>query len=42
MSKKINGKVYMLVDVIVRGGLIYEVYEDEKGSRKYIYCDYVR
>lgn len=33
MSKKINGKVYYLVDVIYDDDLIYDVYEDKYGNR---------
>ncbi len=42
MSKIINGKKYMLVDVIVIGDLIYDIYEDEQGNRIKLYSDYVR
>lgn len=42
MSKIINGKKYMLVDVLVIGDLIYDIYEDENGNRIKLYCDYVR
>lgn len=42
MSKIINGKKYMLVDVIVENGLIYDIYEDDKGNRIKLYSDYVR
>lgn len=42
MSKVINGKKYMLVDVIVIGDLIYDIYEDEQGNRIKLYSDYVR
>ena len=33
MSKIINGKKYMLVDVIFDEDLIYDIYEDEEGNR---------
>ena len=42
MSKVINGKKYMLVDVVVIGDLIYDIYEDEQGNRIKRYSDYVR
>ena len=42
MSKIINGKKYMLVDVVEINGLIYEIYEDDYGNRVKRYCDYVR
>lgn len=42
MSKKINGKVYYLVDIIFDDYLIYEVYEDENGHKIKIPCDYRR
>ena len=42
MSKVIKGKRYMLVDVIVIGDLIYDIYEDEHGNRIKLYSDYVR
>ena len=42
MSKIINGKKYMLVDVIVENDLIYDIYEDEQGNRIKLYSDYVR
>ena len=42
MSKVINGKKYMLVDVVVIGDLIYDIYEDEQGNRIKLYSDYVR
>ena len=42
MSKVINGKKYMLVDVVVIGDLIYDIYEDEQGNRIKLYIDYVR
>ena len=42
MSKIINGKKYMLVDVVVIEELIYDVYEDEQGNKIKVYCDYVR
>lgn len=41
MSKIINGKKYMLVDVIVKNDFLYDVYEDEQGNRKYICFGYV-
>lgn len=33
MSKKINGKIYYLVDVEFDDDLIYDIYEDEQGHR---------
>ena len=33
MSRKINGVVYYLVDVIFDDELIYDVYEDKNGNR---------
>ncbi len=33
MSKIINGKKYMLVDVTFDRDFIYDIYEDEKGNR---------
>lgn len=33
MSKKINGVVYYLVDVIFDEELIYDVYEDKQGNQ---------
>lgn len=42
MSKVINGKKYMLVDVVIIGDLIYDIYEDEQGNRIKLYSDYVR
>lgn len=42
MSKIINGKKYMLVDVVVMGDFIYDIYEDEQGNKIKVYCDYVR
>ena len=33
MSKVINGKKYMLVDVTFDRDFIYDIYEDEKGNR---------
>ena len=42
MSKKINGKIYMLVYVVVLDDLIYDIYEDEQGNRIKIACDYLR
>ena len=33
MSKKINGRVYYLVDVIYDDELIYDVYEDSYGNQ---------
>ena len=32
----------MLVDVVVIGDLIYDIYEDEQGNRIKLYSDYVR
>lgn len=42
MSKLINGKKYMLVDVVVINDLIYDIYEDEQGNKIKLYSDYVR
>ena len=42
MSKKINGKIYFLVDVVFDNDLIYDIYEDEQGHRIKIPCDYIR
>ena len=40
MSKKINGKVYYLIDVVCDNDFIYEVYEDENGHRvKILLCE---
>ena len=40
MSKIINGKKYMLVDVIYDEDFIYDVYEDEQGHRiKVVYAE---
>lgn len=33
MSKKINGRVYYLVDIYFDDELIYEVYEDSYGNQ---------
>lgn len=33
MSKIINGKRYMLVDVVFDDDFIYDIYEDEQGNR---------
>ena len=33
MSRKINGKLYMLVDVVVIGDEVYDILEDEQGNR---------
>lgn len=41
MSKIIHGKKYMLVDVVVIGDLIYDIYEDEQGNKIKICCDYL-
>lgn len=38
MSKIINGKRYILVDVIYDNDLIYDVWEDEQGHRIKIAC----
>ena len=40
MSKMINGKRYMLVDVVFDDDLIYDIYEDEQGNRIKVACDY--
>ena len=42
MSKVINGKRYMLVDVIFDEDFIYDIYEDEKGNRVKVVSDYRR
>lgn len=42
MYRIINGKKYMLVDVVELNGQIYEIYEDENGKQFKHYCDYVR
>lgn len=42
MSKIINGKKYMLVDVVVLEDFIYDIYEDEQGNKIKVYSDYVR
>lgn len=39
MSKIINGKRYMLVDVVFDDDLIYDIYEDENGNRIKVACD---
>lgn len=41
MSKIINGKKYMLVDVIVIDDIIYDIYEDEQGHKIKIACDFL-
>lgn len=33
MAKKINGKLYYLVDMTFDDEIIYEIYEDETGKR---------
>lgn len=33
MSKIINGEKYILVDVVVIGNLIYDIYENEHGHK---------
>ena len=42
MRKVINGKRYMLVDVIFDEDFIYDIYEDEKGNRVKVVSDYRR
>ena len=42
MSKKIHGITYMLIDVVVIGEMIYEIYENAQGHRVKIPCDYLR
>ena len=42
MSKVINGKKYMLVDVVVIGDLIYDIYEDEEGHRIKLISGYIK
>lgn len=41
MSKIINGKKYMLVDVIYDDDFIYDIYEDEQGNRIKVVCGYL-
>lgn len=41
MSKIINGKLYMLVDVVFDDDLIYDIYEDEKGHQIKVPSGYV-
>ena len=41
MSKIINGKKYMLVDVVFDDDLIYDIYEDEQGNQIKVACDYL-
>ena len=33
MSKRINGKVYWLIDVIYDDDMIYDIYENQNGER---------
>lgn len=33
MSKRINGKVYWLIDVIYDDDMIYDIYENQSGER---------
>lgn len=42
MSKVINGKRYMLVDVIFDDDFIYDIYEDEQGNKIKLVSDYRR
>lgn len=42
MPITIKGKVYFLVDVICKDGLVYEIYEDKNGKRYRKPIDYVR
>lgn len=42
MPITIKGKVYFLVDVICKDGLVYEIYEDKNGKRYRKRIDYVR
>ena len=42
MSKVINGKKYFLVDITYDDYMIYEIYEDEKGHKIKVPCDYRR
>lgn len=42
MSKIINGKKYMLVDVIFDDELIYDIYEDEQGNQVKVVSGYVK
>ena len=41
MSKIINGKKYMLVDVVVIDDVIYDIYEDNNGNKIKVPCDYL-
>jgi hypothetical protein len=42
MSRIIHGQKYMLIDVVVINGIIYDIYENEQGHKVKIACDYVR
>lgn len=42
MSKMINGKRYMLVDVVFDNDLIYDIYEDEQGNQIKIISGYIQ
>ena len=42
MSKTINGKRYMLVDVIFDNDLIYDIYEDEEGNKIKVISGYIQ
>lgn len=42
MPKKINGKIYFLVDVIFDNDFIYDFYEDEQGHRIKIVSGFIR
>ena len=42
MPKIINGKKYMLVDVIFDDEFIYDIYEDEKGHRIKLISGYIK
>ena len=42
MSKIINGKKYMLVDVNFDNDFIYDIYEDEQGNKIKIISGYIK
>ena len=42
MSKIINGKRYMLVDVVFDNDLIYDIYEDEQGNQIKVVSGYIQ
>ena len=39
MAKKINGKIYYLVDMTYDDDIIYEIYEDKNGNQVVIPFD---